>query len=77
MASCSMNCALQIGFKALHNLPDTKEEHFFQIWNVHSVLNVLYSLVEKSKINRQVCINESSYYFISNCMAIIVGDVVA
>ena len=29
---------------------------FFQIWNVHSVLNVLYSLVEKSKINHQVCL---------------------
>ena len=29
----------------------------FQIWNVHSVLNVLYSLVEKSKINHQVCPN--------------------
>jgi len=27
-----------------------------KIWNVHSVLNVLYSLVEKSKINHQVCL---------------------
>ena len=29
----------------------------FQIWNVHSVLNVLYSLVEKSRINYQVSVN--------------------
>lgn len=27
---------------------------FPQIWNVHSVLNVLHSLVEKSNINRQL-----------------------
>ena len=27
---------------------------FLQIWNVHSVLNVLHSLVEKSNINRQL-----------------------
>ena len=25
-----------------------------QIWNVHSVLNVLHSLVDKSNINRQL-----------------------
>ena len=25
-----------------------------QIWNVHSVLNVLHSLVEKSNINKQL-----------------------
>ena len=24
------------------------------IWNIHSVLNVLYSLVDKSNINKQV-----------------------
>ena len=36
---------------------------FFQIWNVHSVLNVLYSLVEKSKINHQVCLNATCTCF--------------
>ena len=25
-----------------------------KVWNIHSVLNVLYSLVEKSNINQQV-----------------------
>ena len=28
-----------------------------KIWNIHSILNVLYSLVDKSNINKQV-----SYY---------------
>lgn len=27
---------------------------FWQIWNVHSVLNVLHSLVDKSNINAQL-----------------------
>ena len=27
-----------------------------KIWNIHSVLNVLYSLVAKSNINQQVCV---------------------
>ena len=27
---------------------------YLQIWNVHSVLNVLHSLVDKSNINRQL-----------------------
>ena len=34
--------------------PVLQEDVVFQIWNVHSVLNVLHSLVEKSKINQQV-----------------------
>ena len=34
--------------------PVLQEDLVFQIWNVHSVLNVLHSLVEKSKINQQV-----------------------
>jgi hypothetical protein len=27
---------------------------FFQVWNVHSVLNVLHSFVEKSNIDQQL-----------------------
>ena len=32
----------------------TAHVYILQIWNVHSVLNVLHSLVEKSSINRQL-----------------------
>jgi translation initiation factor 3 subunit L len=30
------------------------------VWNVHSVLNVLHSLVDKSNINRQLEVYNSS-----------------
>ncbi|XP_030839981.1 eukaryotic translation initiation factor 3 subunit L isoform X2 [Strongylocentrotus purpuratus] len=33
---------------------DIIDEFIYQIWNVHSVLNVLHSLVEKSGINQQL-----------------------
>ena len=26
------------------------------MWNIHSMINVLYSLVDKSNINKQVCV---------------------
>ena len=32
----------------------------FQVWNVHSVLNVLHSLVDKSNINKQLEVRSNS-----------------
>ena len=41
----------------------------FQVWNVHSVLNVLHSLVDKSNINKQLEVRSSIAYIL-----VLVGD---
>ena len=38
----------------------------FQVWNVHSVLNVLHSLVDKSNINKQLEVSTISTTLATN-----------
>ena len=56
----------EIELKSLRERPD--------IWNVHNVLNVLYSLIQKSNINEQLLVNKNGgdmmYVFLYNTMTV-------
>ena len=46
------------------------------MWNIHSVLNVLYSLVEKSNINKQVHMYMYMYImYIIICTALVYSHI--